>query len=194
VDSFWRDTWTSFKAVFGPILAGAAIVLALLGPLYAPATVVHISLIWFAVAGLLGLTVLLTAANLVMVARRYARGRLPRAVHASVPASPDGGPPRPIILVLEPSDLFGVNIFVTIYYVERLDRGRDKVFERAIGIGRVANIQQNGLIQVLVLREAPNHVELWQRIRNHDATVLPQIVIKPSIDFNEVGSEARFNE
>jgi hypothetical protein len=68
------------------------------------------------------------------------------------------------------------------------------VFERVIGIGRVVNIQQNGLIQVLVLKEVPNHVELWQRIRSHERSILPQIVIKPSIDFNETGIEVRFNE
>jgi hypothetical protein len=96
--------------------------------------------------------------------------------------------------VLERSELFGVNILVTVYYIEQLDRGQGQVFERAIGIGRVANIQQNGLIQVLVLKEVPSHVELWQRIRNHETAILSQIVIKPSIDFNEAGIEVRFNE
>lgn len=194
MDSFWRDVWTSFKAVFGPILTGAAFVLALLGQLYVPANVGHISLIWLVVSGLLGLIVLLTAGNLVVEARRYARGRLPKAVHAFAPASPDNTTAGPVTLVLEPSDLFGVNIFVTIYYVERLEQGRDEVFERAIGIGRVANIQQNGLIQVRVLREVQNHANLWQRIRNHERSILPQIVIKPSIDFNEAGIEVRSNE
>jgi hypothetical protein len=81
VDSFWRDAWTSFKAVFGPILTGAAFVLALLGPTYAPAATVSLSLIWLAIVGLILLTVLLTAGNLVLVARRYARGRLPKVLH-----------------------------------------------------------------------------------------------------------------
>jgi hypothetical protein len=96
--------------------------------------------------------------------------------------------------VLERSSLFGVSIFVTVYYVEGLERGRGEVVERAIGIGRVTNVQQNGLIQVLVLREVPNHAELWQRIRNHEKAILSQIIIKPSIDFNEAGIEVRFNE
>ena len=194
MESFWRDAWTSFKAVFGPVLAGAAFVLALLGQLWVPANVVQISLIWLVVSGLLALIVLLTAGNLVVEARRYGRGRLPKAVHAFVPTSADGTMGTPVTLVLERSDLFGVNIFVTIYYVEHLGQGRDEVFERAIGIGRVANIQQNGLIQVLVLREVQNHVDLWQRIRNHERSILPQIVIKPSIDFNEAGIEVRSNE
>jgi hypothetical protein len=50
VDSFWQDAWLSFKAVSGPILTGAAFLLALLGPLYAPAAVISISLIWVAAA------------------------------------------------------------------------------------------------------------------------------------------------
>lgn len=194
MDSFWQDAWTSFKAVSGPILTGAAFLLALLGPLYAPTNVVHISLIWLAVSGLAALVVFLTAGNLVMAARRGARGRLPAIVHAFALMSPGGATGQPVTLVLDRSDLFSVNIFTTIYYVEDLEQGRDHVFERVIGIGRVVNIQQNGLIQVLVLREVPNHVELWQRIRNHERSILAQIVIKPSIDFNETGIEVRFNE
>ena len=66
------------------------------------------------------------------------------------------------------------------------------MFEQAIGIGRMANIQQNGLIQVLVLREVLNHVDLWQRIRNQGRSILPQIVIKPPIDFNAARIEVSF--
>jgi hypothetical protein len=87
VDSFWRDAWTSFKAVFGPILTGAAFVLALLGPTYAPAASVSLSLIWLAIVGLILLTVLLTAGNLVLVARRLR----PRPVAESTPCLCAGG-------------------------------------------------------------------------------------------------------
>jgi hypothetical protein len=194
VNAFWGDAWTSFKAVLGPVLVGAAFVLALLGPFYLPGAVVRIGMIWLAVLALLVLTFALAAANLVVAARRATRGGLPRTLHAFVPSVSRDGPGPSVILVVEPSALFGVNIFVTIYYIEHLDSGRDGVFERAIGIGRVANVQQNGLIQVVVLREVPSHAELWQRIRNHDRSILPQIVIKPSIDFNEAGVEVRFNE
>jgi hypothetical protein len=136
----------------------------------------------------------LTAGNLVQIARGYARGRLPRVLHVSAPASSNDAVNRPVTLVLDRSDLFGVNILVTIYYVERLGPGRDEVFERQIGIGRVANIQQNGLVQVVVLAEVSTHAELWQRIRNREAAALSQIVVKPSISFNETGIEVRFNE
>ena len=68
------------------------------------------------------------------------------------------------------------------------------MFERAVGIGRVINIQENGLIQVLVLREMPNHADLWQRIRSREMTTLGQVTIKPSFEFHEAGVEVRFNE
>jgi len=72
--------------------------------------------------------------------------------------------------------------------------GGDAVFERTIGIGRVANVQQNGLIQVLVLREAPGSPDVWQRIRRRDMAALSHLVIKPSIDVSEAGIEVRYNE
>jgi len=92
------------------------------------------------------------------------------------------------------SRLFGVNILVTIYYVEGLGSGQNEYFERAIGIGRVINIQENGLIQVLAPREVSNHAELWQRIRSRDMATLSRIIIKPSIDFGEAGIEVLFDE
>ena len=130
MDSLWRDAWTSFKAVFGPILTGAAFVLALLGPFYAPAASVSLSLFWVATGGLILLTILLTAGNLVLVARRYARGRLPKVLYVSVPTGPGDGTERQLTLLLDRSDLFGVSILVTIYYVEHLGLRHGEVFER----------------------------------------------------------------
>ncbi len=184
MDSLWRDAWTSFKAVFGPILTGAAFVLALLGPFYAPAASVSLSLFWVATGGLILLTVLLTAGNLVLVARRYARGRLPKVLYARpVPAGPSDGRGRPLTLLLDRSDLFTISILVTIYYkAEHLGLRRGEVFERQIGFSRVSNIQQDGRVQVLVLAELSTHADL------------SQIVVKPSISFDEAGIEVGFNE
>ncbi len=190
MDNFWRDAWTSFKAVFGPILTGAAFVLALLGPLYAPASTVQISLIWIAAAGLIALAVMLAALNMVLAARRSANRRLPKTRYAVVGGD---GTIGPVTLVLERSDLFGFNVMVTIYHTERLERDRDELFERLIGVGRVANIQQNGLVQVLVLMEVSTHAALWQRICNRETTAIAQIVVKPSIPCDEAGMEVRFN-
>jgi len=123
VGGFWEGAWASFKAAFGPVLAGAAFLLALLGPLYAPDSAIRISLIWVTVLGLVALTLLWTATNMIVVARATARPRLPRTRHVMV--SEGRGAAVTVILVLERSELFGVNILVTIYYSERLEVGRE---------------------------------------------------------------------
>ena len=191
MDSFWQDAWKSFKAVSGPILTGAAFLLALLGPLYAPAATLAISLIWLAAVGLIVLAVLLAMLNMVLAARRAAGGRLPKTRDVVLAAE---GTTGTVTLVLDRSALFGFNALVTIYHVERLDQGREDVFERLIGVGRISNIQQNGLIQVQMLVEMPLHAELWQRVRNREASVIGQLVVKPSIPFGAAGMEVRFSE
>jgi ribosomal 30S subunit maturation factor RimM len=99
-----------------------------------------------------------------------------------------------VTLVMGRSRQFGVNILVTVYYEERLSAERTDIIEQAIGIGQVINIQENGLIQVLVVREEPSHASLWQRIRNREMPILADVVIKPSIDFNAEGIEVRIDE
>lgn len=92
------------------------------------------------------------------------------------------------------SGLFGVNILVTIYYEEHLTSAHGDVIEESIGIGQVINIQKNGLLQIRVLKEGTNHAALWKRIRERDVAVLSHVIIKPSIDFSDVGIEVKFDE
>jgi len=96
--------------------------------------------------------------------------------------------------VLERSELFGVNILVTIYYSEHLDAGGGEVLERAVGVGRVINVQQNSLIQVRVLAEVSANAEVWRRIRNREPAALYQRVVKPSVFSDAAGREVWFNE
>jgi hypothetical protein len=151
-------------------------------------------LLWLAVFSLVIHAILGTAINMAVTGRRMARAGPPNAIHVFVAAPADDLAVGPVTLVLQRSDLFGVNILVTIYYVEAIGPGREDVFERSIGIGRVANIQENGRLQVQVLKEDPNHAESWRRIRNREMAIVGQIVVKPSIDFNEAGIEVLFNE
>jgi len=196
VDSFWRDAWTSFKAVFGPVLAGAAIVLALLGPPYAPAAVVRISLIWLAVAGLLALTVLLTAGNLVVAARRLSNPRLPRLISVYFERRDDAEPgdlEEETVLLLEPSELFGYDGVVSIYCNQRLGGADARPFERLIGVGRVSNIQEGKIIAVTVLRYGAGHDTIWSRIRVGETAALSDIRAKPTVPFRETGLGATVN-
>ena len=99
----------------GPILTGAAFVLALLGPWYAPNTTVQIGLLWIVVGGLIAFVVLLTAGNMVAITRRQSRGMLPRVRHAFVDEHAPGGSESPVTLLLDRSELFVINYLVTVY-------------------------------------------------------------------------------
>jgi hypothetical protein len=119
---------------------------------------------------------------------------LPRTRHVVVDEGRGSDAFTTIILVLEASELFGVNILVTIYYNETLGVGDGEVFERPIGVERVINVQQNGLIQVLLIAEVPSHADLWQRIRRRDPGALVQLVVKPSVFSDAAGIEVRVYE
>jgi hypothetical protein len=190
VGGVWKDIWTSLKTVVAATASAVAFGLAILGSLWDPGIKIQIGLIWLAVVAFAIISVLATAIKMAIEARRAAHGGPPRAVYAYVSTAGEGA----VTLIMGRSRQFGVNILVIVYYEERLEAGRGETFERKIGIGRVVNIQENGLIQVLVLREVSNHSELWQRVRNHEIATLSGIVIKPSIDFNAIGIEGGFDE
>ena len=196
---FWRDAWASLRAVGSWITASVAFGLALLGSIWDPGIKVQIGLIWLAVFALAVLAILAAAINMAVAARQTAQPPPaqpppPTAMHVVVPEPAGERPTRPLTLIVERSRLFGVNILVTISYVEVIGPGPDDVFEQSIGIGRVANIQENGRLQVQVIKEVANRADLWQRIRNREMAIVRRTVIKPSIDFNEAGVEVWFNE
>ena len=190
--SVWQDLWQSFRAVFGPLATGAALALAVWGGLYPPAAAVQISIIWIVVAVIVVVMALATAWDMVATARRQARQRLP-GVRAAFLLGEDPAAAL-VTLLLDRSDLFGSNLLVTIFYNEPL-RGRPaESLERPIGVGRVSNVQQDGRIQILVLREHATEAETWQRIRRDEAATLAHIVVKPSVAYGAPGIEVRFNE
>jgi hypothetical protein len=194
VSGVWKDLWTSLRSVVGAVASAVAFGLALLGSMWDPGIKVPIGLIWLVVMVFVVISIVATAIKVAMDARRLTHGDLPRAVYVFSQSGAESSTDGPIILVMGRSRQFGVNNFATIYYEEGLGTERGEVIERAIGIGQVANIQENGRIQVRVLREVANHSELWQRIRNREMATLSRVVIKPSIDFNSVGIEVRFDE
>lgn len=186
--AFGKDAWASYKAVVGPLATAAALLLALLGSFWDPGIKVSVGLIWLSVLLLVVVSIFATLVKMTLTARRTAKAGPPRAIHAFAPT-----PDYPVTLVFEASRLFGVNIFVTLYYIEVLGPSQREVFERMIGVGRVVNIQEGGLVQVLVLKEMLAHADLWQRIRNRETATLGQVVVKPSIHDNTAGIEVQFN-
>ena len=106
--------------------------------------------------------------------------RLSSAARASLPSARAGYPPSSPydqgvgVLLLDPSDLFSQDAVVSVF-------SRQNDFERLIGVGQVLTIQDNGLIQVVVLKDLGSDDKLWERLRSNDATALRDVLVKPSI-------------
>jgi hypothetical protein len=155
--------------------------------LWGPGVRIQISLIRIAVVGFVTIPGLAAAVRMAIEARRSARGDPPRAKYVCIPLARDDSEQQAITLIIGRSRQFGVNIFVIIDYEESFGIGSSEIFERAIGVGRGVNIQENGLIQVQVLREVSGQSGLWQCVRSCEAAILSHVMIKPSIDFKAVG-------
>lgn len=82
---------------------------------------------------------------------------------------------------------------MSIYYNQRLGGADARPFERLIGVGRVANIQEEKIIAVTVLRYGAGHDAIWSRIRDRDAAALSDIRVKPTVPFRETGLGATVN-
>ena len=79
------------------------------------------------------------------------------------------------LLLLSESDFFSIEAIVSIYY-------KDESYEPLIGIGFVLNIQENGLIQVIVDNcYDDRYKEIWDKVRENNASVLEKLIIKPLV-------------
>ncbi len=72
-------------------------------------------------------------------------------------------------------------MLVSIYRSELLTDVQERGFERFIGVGRVLNIQANGLVQVLVLAEFSGQTDVWRRIRSREMQVLKDVLVRSSV-------------
>ena len=188
MDGFWRDAWASFKATYGPVLTVLAFGLGLGAFFYAPGATATIGWKWLILAAALLVILVFTAWEMLASARRAARGRLPRTI-AAVATSGDGkNEASPALLVLEPSNLFGHNALVSVYYNEQLTDDQERRFELLIGYGWVSNVQGDGLIQVTVL-ELERRPDIWKRIWNRELATLREVLVKPSVPFEVLQSE-----
>jgi hypothetical protein len=163
--------WDAFLFVQGPLLALVAIALGILTPLLKPDAVVSIG--WFiAVAA-----VALIACIVLFQAARSAFGRAQRpypAIRRSM--EPQAGYTCVRLLILDPSDLYFSESMVSIL------RKEDDL-EVLIALGAVFNVQENGIVQVGVLKYITEDEELIARIDANDAQSLRNLIVKPSVPY-----------
>jgi hypothetical protein len=186
--SFSADLWTSFKSVQGWLLSALSLVLAIASFFYTPNAEVRFNWKWVAVAAPLLLAVCAAFIDMLITARRQTSPQLPRviAVYSDPRPGADDGE-QETILLLEPSELFGHDGGVSIYYNQRLGGADARPFERLIGVGWVSNIQEEKIIAVTVLRYGAGHDAVWRRIRSSESATLADIRVRPTVPFRELG-------
>ena len=80
-----------------------------------------------------------------------------------------------ILLLLEPSDLFGFDASVSIYR-------RNADFEEMIGIGRVFTIQENGFIQITLDVIVPSaDTAFLTNLQAGNAQALSETLVRPTV-------------
>jgi hypothetical protein len=79
-----------------------------------------------------------------------------------------------IICLLKPSNLFSTNAIVTLYdYHNR--------YERPIGFGEVMNIQDDGIIQIELIKAIRGQEKFLEKLTQNNAECLTRLRVKPLV-------------
>ncbi len=104
---------------------------------------------------------------------REAKWRPPRI--RTVLRLPQEGENAPLLCIVEPSDLFYHDALVSIYCTDQFG------VEHLIGIGTVVIIQDDGLIQVELIRPIETQREVVELLRNNNASTLERTKVRPNV-------------
>lgn len=79
-----------------------------------------------------------------------------------------------VVFLLEASRLYGQGMHVAVYHEE------ESGFEVYVAEGRVRNIQDNGMIQVALIRWEERHSNLLERLKDNERAVATKMMVKPA--------------
>ncbi|WP_442489366.1 hypothetical protein [Halomonas litopenaei] len=99
--------------------------------------------------------------------RRY---HVPRVLHGR--KTPAVHPDAIALLVIEPTPIYAYDGFVSIYHV-------NDGIEEIVGVGKVINIQQDGKVQVLVIKDLGGYG--YESVVNNNFDALKSLVIKSTV-------------
>ncbi len=167
---FLSELYHAFRRVNGYAMSAVGVVLSALAHVWLPDAKLSIGVI-------VPITVVVVLLVLTLLDAVYEgirrRACLPKVVRAFPPKAPYAD--ARAILLLEESDIFSHDAMVSVF--SRIDE-----FERFIGVGFVATVQENGLIQVCVQSDPEDsNVDTWDRILQNNRDELAQLLVKPSI-------------
>ncbi|MDC0835642.1 hypothetical protein POG22_22000 [Geitlerinema sp. CS-897] len=175
-NTFWKTLWNSFQDVNGGVLSFLGILISVIVSRFPAKTQIpldiNIIIGTFVLLILVTLTraLITTLEELETLARDSHIYKIPR-IKVVKPSSFGK------IYLAEYSRLISKDTFVSLYYL-------DGDYEVFVAIGWVQNVQDNGLIQILLLHKQEEHSLTLNRLENNDLAYLENTLVKPSISRN----------
>lgn len=168
--SFGGLIYKSFLRINGWLFGGLALAISIAVFFVSPETKILVGWLVTAVAFSLVLIAILFDAS--RISWKASQRGLPEVRKTLEPPEIYQGIER--ILIVDPSELFGVDVLVSIY-------AKEEEYERLIGIGRVLTVQTNGYLQVGISTFTESSADIVGKLKGNDAGFLKKILIKPSV-------------
>ncbi|MER9666698.1 hypothetical protein [Mesorhizobium sp. M0185] len=178
MNSFWQETYNSFRNTYGFLFAAIALIVSL-SPVFLPAGLIsQVDARW-----LIGSVLIFVMFISIFIDMSY-RALLEIKKNIEIPriiVARENDGQR--LLLLSPSNLFGIDSIVSIYH-------NDGDFELLCGIGRVNTIQSKGNIQVLIVKELGDK-NIWKNIFGRESKSFKEsIIVRPNIPYSYLLPEA----
>ena len=152
--------------VRGPIITLFTLLVSIFSPFPAEMGVLFRVYIFFAVTAII---IIITFADaLASALNTYS---LPVVKHSGKQQEGDRSYP---LIILEASPIYSYGTIVSIYHL-------NDDYEEWIGNGRVYNIQENKLFQVIVLEEKQECKEIWEKIMGNKDGIFKSLIVKPGM-------------
>lgn len=154
----------------GFVIGGISVGLAILSFVVSPSSTIALQWFWLAIIMLFGFIWLVAAALRDSLAQE--KHTLPEVLCS---ISMNDTPELPILLV-EPSDMYGTNTLVSLYF-----RETQSGFEFSVGQGIVSHIQLDQKIQVQIEHWFEGNQNILDGIRQNNTMFLSGLIVRPSV-------------
>lgn len=168
--TFSRLLYESFLRVHGWSLALAGIALNALLFFVGPETQVQVG--WLALTASLSGFLFVVAFDAAWNSWKESQRGLPEVKRTLEPPSLYSGVER--LLLVTPSELYGVDTLVSIYV-------KEGEYERLIAVGKVLSVQENGYLQIGIRELDHQDTAISDNLNGNDASFLRKLLVKPSV-------------
>lgn len=171
---FIGELWTSFKSIHGFTFAGLGLLALIVVYVFAfpDDADLRIAVGVIIAVSTLFILLLVTALDAAYRLHNAAKGGLPNVI---LGRNPPAGSRATLTCMLEPSELFSYGIAVSFYRVD------DEGFETLVGVGTVANIQEDGRIQVTMQTTIEGQEEFADSLKRSEQKAIKAARVKPNV-------------